>query len=255
MTTACELIARQLGALFTCSEVNGYTRVRTPFLYPDGDVIDLFVSERDGIFTITDLGETTRWLRSQSLSPKRSPKQQKLVEDTCLTHGLEFYRGMLVARVQAERDFASVAMRAAQGALRISDLWFTMRTRSVESATDEVEMFLVEKVIPYERAQQLVGRSGRIWRPDFHTRLPNRSSLVYVMSTGSRAAAHGVAEHVLAAWYDLNHLKLGPEGLRFVSLFDDTMDIWSEEDLNLVKDLSEIARWSQPQEFADLLAA
>jgi len=255
MTPACDLIAKNLGALFTCSEVNGYTRVRTPFLYPDGDVIDLFVSEKDGTFTITDLGETMRWLRAQSLSGKRSAKQQKLVEDVRLTHGLEFYKGMLLARAQPGEDFASVAMRVAQGALRISDLWFTMRTRSVESATDEVELFLVEKKVRFERGQQLPGRSGRIWRPDFHTRTPDRSSLVYVLSTGSRAAARSVAEHVLAAWYDLNNLKIGPEGMRFVSLFDDTMDVWSPEDFNLVKDLSEIARWSQPDEFAELLVA
>ena len=77
----------------------------------------------------------------------------------------------------------------------------------------------------------------------------------YVLSTGSRAAARNVAEHVLAAWYDLNHLKVGPEGVQFVSLFDDTMDVWSAEDFNLVRDLSQISRWSQPEEFADLLVA
>ena len=31
-----------MGELFTCAPLNGYTRIRTPFLYPDGDVIDLF---------------------------------------------------------------------------------------------------------------------------------------------------------------------------------------------------------------------
>ena len=255
LTAVCDVIAHNLGALFACSEVNGYTRVRTPFLYPDGDVIDLFVSEQNNTFTITDLGETTRWLRMQSLVPRRSQRQQKLLEDACLTHGLEFYRGMLQARARSDKDLATVAMRVAQGVLRVSDLWFTMRTRSVESVTDEVELFLSEKKIPFERLQQLAGRSGRVWRPDFHTRTPNRSSLVYVLSTGSRAAARNVAEHVLAAWYDLNHLKVGPEGVQFVSLFDDTTDVWSAEDFNLVRDLSQISRWSQPEEFADLLVA
>jgi Domain of unknown function DUF1828 len=122
MTVVCDAIAHNLGALFACSEVNGYTRVRTPFLYPDGDVIDLFVSERNDTFTITDLGETTRWLRMQSLAPRRSQRQQKLLEDACLTHGIELYRGMLLARAQSDKDLASVAMRVAQGVLRVSDL-------------------------------------------------------------------------------------------------------------------------------------
>jgi hypothetical protein len=34
---------------------------------------------------------------------------------------------------------------------------------------------------------------------------------------------------------------------------DDTMDVWSAEDFKLVQDLSAIARWSNPDELADLL--
>jgi hypothetical protein len=85
--------------------------------------------------------------------------------------------------------------------------------------------------------------------------MPQKSSLVYVLSTGSRGAARGVAEHVLAGWYDLTSLHVGPEALQFVSLFDDTMDVWSAEDFNLLSDLSTIARWSQPEQFLQALAA
>ncbi|MDP2816496.1 MAG: DUF1828 domain-containing protein, partial [Rectinemataceae bacterium] len=77
----CEMLARSLGELFTCSLINGYTRIRTPFLYPDGDVIDLFIDEKAE--TVTDFGETLRWLKMQRLSSNRSPKQQKLLEDVC----------------------------------------------------------------------------------------------------------------------------------------------------------------------------
>src|SRR5438093_322048 len=78
---ACELIQQSIGELFTCSQVNEYTRVRTPFLYPDGDVIDLFVKSSGGVTTLTDLGESLRWLRMQSIAPRRSTKQQRLVQD------------------------------------------------------------------------------------------------------------------------------------------------------------------------------
>lgn len=251
----CELLERNLGAHFSCTEMRSYTRVRTPFLYPDGDVIDLYVREQAGEMTVTDLGETLRWLRAQSLSNQRSPKQNKLIEDICLNHGLELYRGMLQARVKTGEDFAGVVLRVAQGAFRVADLWFTMRTRSVESVADEVELFLRENNVAAERAPTLVGRSGRTWRPDFRTRTPQRSSLVSILSTGSRAAARNVAEHVLAEWYDLSHLRVGQESLYFVSLFDDTMDIWSEQDFNLLRDLSEVARWSQPEEFLRVVKA
>ena len=30
-------LQREIGALFTCSEHGEYQRIRTPYLYPDGD--------------------------------------------------------------------------------------------------------------------------------------------------------------------------------------------------------------------------
>jgi hypothetical protein len=251
----CKILEQSLGSLFSCKQLdNGLVRIRTPFLYPDGDVIDLFVQKNNTGFTITDLGETLRWLRTQSLSPRRSPKQSQLINDVCINHGLELFQGMLLARVKPGDDFSSVAIRIAQGALRVADIWFTMRTRSVESVSDEIELFLSEKNISFDRGPSLVGRSGKTWRPDFHTRM-QKSSLVCVLSTGSRAAANNVTKHVLSLWYDLNNMQIGPEALQFVSLFDDTMDVWSEEDFNLLGDLSVVARWSQPESFLDTLAA
>jgi len=251
----CEELRQGLGALFVCSEHGQYLRIRTPYLYPDGDVIDLFCKADNDVLTITDLGETTRWLRMQTISPKRSVRQRALIEDVCLTHGVEFYKGMLLARCCPGEPLASVVQRVAQAAVRVSDLWFTFRTRSVESVTDEVADFLTERQLLFDRDEKLAGRSGRIWTVDFHVRAPRRSSLVCILSTGSRSAARRIAEHVLALWYDLNHLAVGPEALQFVSLFDDTMDVWSPEDFRLLEDLSTIARWSQPETLIETLTA
>ena len=255
MSTLCETIKPEIGALFTCSPVNEYMRIRTPFLYPDGDVIDLYVKETPAGKTLTDLGESLRWLRNQSLSQRRSTKQRQLIEDICLNHGIEFYKGMLMLRVRTEDDWGKAVMRLAQASLRVSDLWFTFRTRSVESLADEVADYLSEKSMHFERCERLPGRSGRVWPVDFHTRTPDHSSFLYVLSTGSRGAARGVVDHITAAWYDLSHLKTGPEAIRFVSLFDDTMDVWQPEDFRLVGDLSDIARWSRPEELITALSA
>jgi len=249
-----ETLALGLGELFSCSPQGEYQRIRTPYLYPDGDNIDLFYRTDGEIATITDLAETGRWLRMQAVSQRKSAKQRLLIEDICLTHGVEYYRGMLVARCRPGEILAAVVTRVAQAALRISDLWFTFRTRAVESVTDEVADFLSERELAFARAEKLLGRSGRGWNVDFHIRTARSSSLVYVLSTGNRSAAKAISEHVVAAWYDLNQLAAGPEALRFVSLFDDTMDVWNDEDYQLVSGLSTVARWSRPDEFANLLS-
>jgi hypothetical protein len=95
---------------------------------------------------------------------------------------------------------------------------------------------------------------GRFGDPIF-IRAHQQSSLIYVLSTGSKAAARGVAEHVLAAWYDLSHYTAGPEALKFISLFDDSVDVWTEKELNLVSDLSDIAIWSRPDDLYNQIAA
>jgi len=255
MNVPCEEFTGRMGELFSCSTVNGYTRIRTPYLYPDGDVIDLFLSQERGDFTLSDLGETLRWLRTQSIAQRRSPKQNKMIQDVCLNHGVELFRGMLMVRVKHPDNFSSDLTRLAQAALRVSDLWFTMRTRAVETVTDEVRDFLDAREIPFERGETLPGRSGRIWTVDFHIRQPRRSALMCVLSTASRAAARGISEHVTAEWQDLSHFKVGPEALAFISLIDDSADVWSPEDLRLVGELSEVALWSKPEELTERLAS
>lgn len=57
--------------LFSQSKTNfGYTRIRTPFTYLDGTVIDLFYKvNKDGTVLLSDLGETLRWMSSINTNP------------------------------------------------------------------------------------------------------------------------------------------------------------------------------------------
>lgn len=254
-STPCEQIARSMGELFECSQIDGYTRIRTPYLYPDGDVIDLYLKEDGETSTLTDLGETLGWLRMQTVANRKTARQRRLIEDVCLTHGVELYKGMLVVRAREQEDLGSAVTRLSQAALRVSDLWITFRGYGTVSIYEDVEEFLGARQIGFDRGEKLVGRSQRVWTVDFHTRTPRRSALISVLSTGNRATARQRVEHTVAVWHDLNHLKLGAESLRFVSLFDDDLDVWTPEDFRLVEDLSEVAYWSRRDDFAELLAA
>lgn len=254
--TPCDYIAESMGELFECAPLGGYTRIRTPYLYPDGDVIDLFLTDVGGDpVTLTDLGETLGWLRTQTVSERKTDRQRRLIEDVCLTHGVELYKGMLMVRMKDMSEITEAVSRLSQAALRVSDLWFTFRNQAAASINDEVEEFLAAREIGFERGERRVGRSGRAWRVDFHTRTAARSTLVNVLSTGSRPSAHKLAEHTLATWYDLSNLSIGPESLRFISLFDDDLDVWTPEDFALVEDVSEVVYWSRKDEFAELLTS
>ena len=90
---------------------------------------------------------------------------------------------------------------------------------------------------------------------DFHTHAAQRTALVTVLSTGSRGAARGIVEHVVTEWFDLNFLVAGQVPTKFISLFDDTEDVWAAEDFRLVEPLSTVAYWSRPDEFYGELVA
>ncbi|MGH8259306.1 MAG: DUF1828 domain-containing protein, partial [Steroidobacteraceae bacterium] len=188
--------------------------MRTPFWYPDGGVVDLFVKTAAEHFLVTDLGEGLGWLKLQSLSGKRSPKQQRLLQDVCLTLGVQLYKGQLVIQGTDSAGLATAITRLGQAVVRVTDLWFTTRTRSIESVTDEVDDYLQEQHIEHDRAVKLAGRSGRAWTIDFQTRTQAGGALICVLASGSRPGARRVTEHAVAGWHDLAALRAGTQGLR-----------------------------------------
>jgi hypothetical protein len=254
MATPCDVITEQMGLLYTCSQIGQYIRIQTPYLYPDGDIIDIFLQGKGNTGTLTDLGETLRWLRMQTVTQRQSSKQLQLITDICLTHNVEFYHGMLTVRVKRVEDFAADATRLAQCALRVSDLWFTFRNKMGESIVDDVEDLLRENNVEFKRSPKIVGRSTKSWRPDFQTRGKEHSSFVRVLSTGSRAVARDQVFQTTSMWHDLNNFTVGKEAIQLISLFDDTADVWTQEDIQLVASLSDIAFWSRPDEFLEKVA-
>jgi hypothetical protein len=162
---------------------------------------------------------------------------------------------MLKARSSEPANLADAVTRVSQAALRVSDLIFTSRLRAVESVTDEVADFLQELSLPFERNKRLIGRSGKSWRVDFQVSTSSHGSLIAVLSSGSRSAAQQLIKNAVATWYDLSQYKTSPEPLTFISLIDDSADVWSDEDFNLVESISEVATWSAPETLSQLLTS
>ena len=248
----CGSIQEGLPALFECSPApQDGVRVRTPLMYPDGGLVDIFVQESGDGFSLTDFGETLGWLRMQSANLRHSPKQGRMIEDVCQTLGVELDREQLVLRSKDASGFEEPILRLAQAAVRVSDLWFTLRAQRTEAVAEEVSDWLGEKRITYDRAVRQTGRSGQDWTIDYKTCTESQTSLVFLLSAGSRAAARRIAEHVLAGCVDLSHLQEN----QIISLFDDTEDTWQQKDFKLVEPYSKIAYWSRPDHFERILQA
>ena len=136
----CATIGQSLPPLFVCSPApQEGVRVRTPMMYPEGGVVDVFVLERSNGYTITDFGDALGWLGLQSISRQRSPKQQMLVQDVCQTLRIELFQDQLVLRQVVREALGESILRVAQAAVRVSNLWLTFRSQPSQNTVDEVD--------------------------------------------------------------------------------------------------------------------
>ena len=251
----CVFLGKSLSPLFECSPapIEG-VRVRTPMMYPDGGIVDVFVLKRGDEYIVTDFGDALGWLHLQSVSRSLTNRQDALIGDVCRTLRVEIYQGKFVQRNVRAEELGDAVMRMAQVVVRVSDIWFTMRSQALQTTSDAVAEWLNEKRIPYDRGVRQQGKSSRDWTIDFRTRT-KRTFLIFLLATGTRGSAVRITEHVLAGCVDLSHLKSTQHDLTFVSLFDDTQDVWREQDFRLVEDHSEVAYWSRPDTLDRILMA
>ena len=288
----CIALQNNFSALFECVEApQEGVLIHTPFMYPDGGIVDVFVIERNGQYIITDHGDALGWLSIQSVQDNLSPEQWSLVNDICRTLGVELNRGRLVLRCETITEMGESVHLVGQAAVRVSDVWFTLHLQPTETVhrdtvsalsrqsetvevvyervpsrqgsyrrdanvvKREVANWLAERKMPFRANSQEVGISGRKWRMDYRIDTEVQTSLVSVLSAGSRSGAYRVTERAIARCVDLNPLKERQPELAFVSLFDDTQEVWLGEDFKMVSGLSEIALWSRPEQFAEILKA
>ena len=220
----CELIAKHVGELYRSFTEKNYITIQTPFIFPDGDIIELYYQETSDGGLITDFGETLRWLSGQTPAQRRTKRHIQLIEDTCSTHRVRFADDQVSVRVPQPELMAEAITRLVQAAIRITDVSFTFRARQFESFADEVYEFLTEKHVSVERNYKVDGVSGQNWTVDFRTHLRSKVSLLYTLSTGNRAQAKRLTDHVVAAFHDLRGLRGDDPPVNLVALVDDTSD-------------------------------
>ena len=130
----CASLQETIPPLFVCSPApQEGVRVRTPLLYPDGSVVDVFVMGRGTRYMVTDFGDTLGWLDLQSAGGRRSPRQQALVQDICRTLRIELSNDQLILRQVTREALGESVLHVAQAAVRVSSLWFTLLTTADEA--------------------------------------------------------------------------------------------------------------------------
>ena len=115
-------IGQTLLPRFECSPApQEGVRVRTPLMYPDGGIVDVFVLERGNGYIVTDFGDALGWLRMQSVNAQPSPQQNLMIKEICRTHGIELHSSQLVLKSGIDDMLEKAVLRVAQAVVRVSD--------------------------------------------------------------------------------------------------------------------------------------
>ncbi|MDE0553171.1 MAG: DUF1828 domain-containing protein [Candidatus Poribacteria bacterium] len=118
----CATIGKTLPSRFECLPApQEGVRVRTPLMYPDGGIVDVFVLERGNGYIVTDFGDALSWFRMQSVNAQLSVQQNLMIKEICHTLGIELHSGQLVLRSGVDDTLEETVLRVAQAVVRVSD--------------------------------------------------------------------------------------------------------------------------------------
>jgi len=263
--TSCQELAELVGGfslIEACDQTrDGFLRFSTPFRYPDGSQVDLFLGaphqrRLGGELILTDKGQTTSYLLDLNVKPWATKKRKQAVSDICETLGVVLDGGQLaIALLEADLpNLSSMIVRLAQACIRVSDISLTQRLRAVNSFKEDVEEFFEGSALAYQSPVMLEGRFGAGVEIDFRVLGRSVTSLVQTVSTGNAFATHGIINEVFRRWYAL------PDETRvrdqLLTIYDSGQNFYREDDLAVLGERSVVLAYpAQSEQIANTLAA
>lgn len=237
----------------------GHLRLETKFQYPDRSSVDLFIlnGPQEELLpaapVLSDLGQTMTWLADVQVRPWQSKKRQRFLEDTLYTLGVRQDGGTLETNFEVSHDSLEEAViRLGQACVRVAGLSFTRRSNMQVNATDEVEEIISDAELSYEPNASLAGRHGNTVVVDFLVAGRRQKSAVLTLAAQYAGSAHSSANEVFRKLYDLDTPMRSEQR---VTVYDDRCDVYRGEDLERIRDLSELVPLSARQDVVALLAA
>jgi len=247
-TEGCEMI-RDVGKLPT-----GYVQIETGFLYPDGTSIEVFVrtggqQRLDGALELSDLGQTFGWLHDVQVKPWQSKKRKMFVDDSLELFGASSDGGEIKLIARSMGELMGAVFRLGQACARVSDLTVTKRAVTPSMFVESVESLIVDTDLPYEPDVALLGRSRSV-RVDFLIIGPRRESAILTLSSGHTAQAHTAANEIFTRWFDLSK-----RNEQRITVYNDDFNVYRDEDLERLREFSEVIASSDSDRLRESLAA
>jgi len=229
---------------FKCTQYGKRMCIVTPYMYPDNDLIEVFIEDIAGNrVRATDLGETLRHLESLGLDLLASRKRQFLLEQITQRIHVNVQRGKLEKEGSVD-EVGTLLVDVAAAAHGVADLIYTSKAYEPATFPEEVSMLLTENNIEHEKRHRVIGDTGKkYWvslRINGHK---DAEILVEALSPSQEAAITATVNRAFRLWSDVDGTR------RKVSLLNDIDYLWKKEDIALLQKVSVIHIWSKREQF------
>lgn len=248
-----EFINSSAHSFFNCEQNGNFLSITTPFSYPDGDDIELFLDARNGHMILSDMGETLRYLDTYLLDVTSTKKRKGIIKDVINSNNLLFSQGSIYAIIKNEHRILDAIFNMSQAIIRISDILYTMKGHSLAAFEEEFKSFLDEHNFNYEE-DFVVETPTHQYTFDFAVENRHNIGLVKLLNAPKKPSQKPNISRIVQAWYDIStsEPEKYPQNNR-ITVLDDTIYPWTRNDFLLIERLSTVNLWSKKDELIKTL--
>ena len=233
--------------------------IATPYLYPNNDVISLYIREMPGSkVQVSDGGEAGVHLFKHGFVLKNSPQATNQAREIALAKVVDFDGGVL-NKTGPQEELGVIMLDVIQAALGVAHLRFThptyrpavraWRKHKSDAFTGKLETFLAGSNLEYSSAPGLTGNSGQTYTVDYKI---NGSAYLQALNPSQSARAKPQVDRTFRMWADCNDAM---EADQKITMLNDEAFSWKKSHLNLLSGVSTVINWSDRDSLVDLLAA
>ena len=246
------MMAPHIDLVKSCDTVrSGAIRIATPFKYPNGESVDIFLYLKRGLldeYQISDYGQTYVYLRSAQTGITSTSRKREIVGDITSQLKVKFDKGELTASIHGDdaESLSDAILRLAQACVRISDLATHQRLRSANPFRDDVEEFFEARRFAYIPDVKIAGPYKVQLRVDFEVNSSHAKSYVNVLAAMNLASARSSANDIFVRWHDL--IQAGSNSHQLVTIYNSTSRAIRTSDVNRLKEYSIVVSYPEEQD-------
>jgi hypothetical protein len=247
----CNLLIDELFHFFSeefeCTSEDNYLILNTPFVYSDGDHIQLFIQKYENLFVISDLGETARKMDSYNFN-WNTAQIKNLYSHLLKTYDVESENHILQIKINSFEGMGYKIFNLLQAIQKKENYLILRKTFKQRNFQEMVQEYLLNEGFQPEAEYKIAGASGIEYTIDFFIN-HNSNILLKTLSTQSDSGDNDQISRIYSSYSDIH---INHPYLRRTIFLDDLETKWNQYQINLITQVSdtEIGKWSQRELFS-----